>query len=185
MATPITTLAAVKDWLGIPAADTSADVTLTRMVTAFSSAIANYLNRDLGTQTYVDTLNGAGGAFMLPANYPITAVSSLYIDDVQIPAQVGRGNNGYVFSGVRIFLVGYTFNRGFQNVDLSYTAGFAAIPADVEQACIEWIADRWTAKQRIGVMSRSINGQSTTYDPKDIPDAVVRELNSYRKVVPT
>lgn len=183
MATALTTLANVKDWLRI--VDTSADATLTRMITAFSNAVANYLNRDLGSQSYTEIYDGTGGTALMLRNYPIISVSSVQVGDTVIPAQPGFNQNGYVAGKNRLLLIGYSFDQGFQNIATTYTAGFATIPTDVEQAIIEWIADRYAARNRIGINSKSLQGENVTYSLKDIPDAAQLALAPYRKVFPS
>jgi uncharacterized phiE125 gp8 family phage protein len=182
MATPLTTLANVKDWLQITS--TASDALLTRMITAFSDAVANYINRDLGSQTYALTRDGNGGTTLMFVNYPVTAVTGLVIDGVTIPARAAFGSNGYVFTTTRITLVGYKFTQGSQNVQLSTVAGYVTIPTELEQAVIEWIADRYASRDRISIMSKSLSGETISYAQNDIPDPVVAILSPYRKVVP-
>jgi hypothetical protein len=64
--------------------------------------------------------------------------------------------------------------RGSQNVRLSYSDGFAAVPSDVELACIllvEWLYRR-QQDRRSGRMSVSKGGESTSYDDKWPPVAI-------------
>ena len=182
MATPLTSLANVKDWLQI--SNTNSDTLLARMITAFSDAVANYINRDLGLQSYSVTRDGNGADNMIFINYPVQTVVSLTVDGVAIPARPTFGANGYVFTATKITLVGYRFTKGSQNVQLSTTAGFASIPTELEQAVIEWIADRYASRDRIAVNSKSLGGETISYAQNDIPDPVVAILAPYRKVVP-
>lgn len=182
MATALTSLANVKDWLGIT--DSASDTTLSRMVTSYSNSVANYINRDLGLQAYTENRDGKGGDTMVVTAFPLVTVTLVSVDDVVQLAQVGHGNPGYVFTDFRIILVGSVFTPGRQNVVLSYTAGFAAIPPDIEQATIEWISDRFKSRDRIGVNSRSLAGETVAYNLTDIPDAVAKVLAPYRKVIP-
>ena len=183
MATPLTTLANVKDWLQINT--TTSDALLTRMITAFSDAVANYINRDLGLQAYTITRDGIGGNVLIFQNYPVVTLSSLTIDGIAIPARPAFGSNGYVFSATKVVLTGYIFTKGVQNVTLSTTAGYASIPTELEQAVIEWIADRYASRDRISINSKSIAGESIVFAQNDIPDPVVAILRPYKKVVPS
>lgn len=182
MATPLTTLANVKDWLQIT--NPSSDALLNRMITAFSDAVANYINRDLGQQSYTITRDGNGADNMVFINYPVSAVTQLMVNGVAIPPRPGFGANGYVFTPTKITLVGYQFTKGSQNVQLVTVAGFASIPTELEQAVIEWIADRYASRDRIGLNSKTLAGETISYALNDIPDPVVAILSPYRKVVP-
>ena len=182
MATALTTLANVKDWLQL--SGNASDGTLSRMIVAFSAAAANNINRDLGLQSYTEARNGNGGSALAFAAYPVTAVVSLTIDGVTVPAQVAPGGPGYVFSPTVLTLIGYAFTRGAQNVRLLTTAGFAQIPPELEQAVIEWIADRFAERDRIGVNSKSLSGENVSFAHAAIPDSVLAQLLQFRKVVP-
>lgn len=182
MATPLTTLANVKDWLQITGS--TSDAILSRMIQAFSDAVANYINRDLGQQSYTVTRDGTGSNTIVFINYPVTAVTYLTVDGVAIPLRPAVGRSGYVFTTTRITLVGYSFTKGEQNVVLTTTAGFAIIPTEIEQAVIEWIADRYASRDRISITSKSLAGETISYAQNDIPDPVVQILQPYRKVVP-
>jgi hypothetical protein len=182
MATALTTLANVKDWLQISVS--SNDALLTRMIQAFSDAVANEINRDIGSQVFAVTLDGNGGTKLSFPNYPVTAIASLYVDGSAIPARASFGSNGYVFTTTRMNLVGYRFNQGVQNIQLSYTAGYVNIPTEIEQAVIEWIADRYASRDRIAVMSKTLAGETISFAQNDIPDPVLAILRPYRKVVP-
>ena len=182
MATPLTSLANVKDWLQITV--TTSDALLGRMITAFSDAVANEINRDIGTQAYLVTLDGNGGTKLSVPSYPVTAIASLFVDGVAIPPRPSFGSNGYVFTTTSLSLVGYSFSKGVQNIQLAYTAGFAAIPTEIEQAVIEWIADRYVSRDRISINSKTLAGETISFAQNDIPDPVMAILRPYRKVVP-
>ncbi len=118
------TLAESKAWLRIT---TSTDDTLiTRLNAAASQAIRNELGYEPTTQTYTAELyNGHGGIALMPRQSPVTAVSALTIDGISVPAAASVTGSGYRFSASKISLNGYAFNRGQDNVSLSYTAGLA------------------------------------------------------------
>ena len=68
-----------------------------------------------------------------------------------------------------------------QGVLISYSY----IPADLEQACIEMVAERYKYKNRIGEVSKSLGGQETmSYSQKDMSDFVKILLSPYRRIVP-
>ena len=65
------------------------------------------------------------------------------------------------------------------NVNYSY------VPTDLEQACIQWVAERYAYRSRIGQKSASIGGQETSaYDLTPMPGYVALLLNSYKKWMP-
>ena len=66
------------------------------------------------------------------------------------------------------------------NVLISY--GF--IPAAINNACIEWVAERYRYRTRVGQSAQTVAGQMTSsYSLKDIPDFIRASLDPYRSVV--
>lgn len=62
---------------------------------------------------------------------------------------------------------------------------YSFVPADLEQACIELVAERYRYKDRIGESSKTIGGQVTAaFSLKDMPDYVRELLQPYMSVVP-
>jgi hypothetical protein len=183
----LTTLADVKAWLqtgqsSFPATD---DALLTRLISAASEYIQIWLNRRIASTDYFETRDGTGGQRMQFACFPVTAVLSLTIDDQTIPATPSSTAAGYRFSPTQLSVCGYRFNRGAQNVTISYTAGYPTTPPDVAQACIELVALRYRERTRIGEISRSLGGAETVaYSQKDMTDAIKTLLQQYRVVAP-
>ena len=179
--TDLTTLANVKQWLGVTSS--TDDAFLGRLISFASAFVQNYINRNILIASYSEIYDGKGGyALMLP-NYPITAVSSLTIDGVSIPAASSPLVSGYTFNSARITLNGYRFNSGYDNVAINYTAGFATVPLDLEQAVIEIIGFKYREISRIGKTSENLAGQSTSFSQADIPPTAKTILQQFKRVI--
>lgn len=136
----LTSLAAAKEWLGIH--DDTRDPLLARLVTVASRAIGNALNRpSLAPGDYSLVLDGTGTGSVVPKVYPITAVTSVVLDGVAIPAAAHAADAGFLRAGflwddTSVFLTGgAVFSRSRGNLRITLTAG-QPIPAEVEQACL-------------------------------------------------
>jgi uncharacterized phiE125 gp8 family phage protein len=174
-------LADVKAFLGITGSAT--DAVLQSLVTNASALIESYCSRVFARATYTETRNGNGGSRLFLANSPVSAVSAVAIDGQTIPAASGPLTTGYAFDAGVIYLRGYCFNRGVQNVTVSYTAGFATVPADVAQACIELVAAKFAKRDRIDKQSETLGTQQTiSYSMADMPAQVKAALNPYVQV---
>lgn len=57
-------------------------------------------------------------------------------------------------------------------------------PMDIEQACLDLIGLKYRERNRIGLVSQSIQGETTSYFQKDLPDNTKALLQNYRKVLP-
>jgi hypothetical protein len=179
----LTTLANAKQWLNVQTA--SDDALITRLISAASDYIQTWLNRVFAIAAYTEGRNGYDTDGMAVKNYPITTVTSVLVDGISIPAATGATDSGYVVNEPRtmIYLRGYRFTRGRMNVTLNYSAGFALVPNEIEQACIELVGLRYKDRERIGITGKSMAGESITFSQKDFSDAIQTTLTNYKKVV--
>lgn len=191
----LTTIEDVAGYLGIglkmagsPAAPDPTDATvklLTRLVTSASSFISTHLGRDFSqVSDYVESRNGTGGASMVFADYPVTSVGTVQIDGRVIPACTSNSSPGYLFSDTCLYLRGYRFSRGVQNVLMQYTAGYATIPPEIAQVTIDLVCRKYKERERIGVTSKSINGENVSFAKTDLTDEFKSLLRQYQKVIP-
>ena len=76
----------------------------------------------------------------------------------------------------------YTFAAADAGAAVLLTYGY--VPADLARCCLEWAAERYAYRGRIGQRSKSLGGQeSVGFIVKDIPDFVATALQPYRRVV--
>jgi hypothetical protein len=143
----LTTLAAVKEYLGITTDES--DAGLTRLINAASQFILNYLSRDsFQRRSYTENFYGNGKTTTLLRNWPILSVSSVGIGGrLVLPSVLGVAGlpgTGYTISDPRpapqsINLYGYGFvyrapsqiiyEAGFETTDTSVLVA-ADPPAD-------------------------------------------------------
>ncbi|HTH96016.1 MAG TPA: phage head-tail connector protein [Stellaceae bacterium] len=172
----------VKAWLNL--ATTGDDDLLGRLITAVSTGIVTWLGRQILSADYQETRDGTGGRTLAFIQAPVSAVASLTIDDRPIPAAADAHSPGYLFSASRLSLLGYRFRPGLGNVQISYTAGYPAVPADIAQACIQLVAMRYRERDRIGLVSKGLGGETTSFVQAAMPQDVAAVLQRYRRVAP-
>lgn len=181
-ANDLTTLANVKQYLSLDKPDD--DSLLTRIITSASAFIQSHLNRQFAAQAYTERRDGNNGQKLPFANYPVTAVASVTVDGVSIPPAADSTKSGYMFSGTMLYLNGWSFTRGNQNVVITYTAGYTATPVDIEQVCIDLVSLKYRERAHIGVSSKTIAGETVNYTQGDLSDEVKDILRQYQKVIP-
>jgi hypothetical protein len=82
-------------------------------------------------------------------------------------------------------LRGYVFTRRAQNVRVTYTAGYATVPADIAQACTELVCQRYRERSHIGEVAKATGGTETVhYSQQDMSDSIRTLLAQYRAVAP-
>ncbi|KVN94981.1 hypothetical protein WJ69_07195 [Burkholderia ubonensis] len=187
-ANDLTTLDNVKRWLKITT--TSDDALLSSLITAASQYMETYCDREFVPQQFTEIRDGKGTTGMSFAHYPVTAISKVMIGSLVIPPAPQPGDPGYpgvgyVFSATRIKLQGYYFWAGVANVELIYTAGYVAMPADLVQCCNELVGLRYRQRDHVGLMgATSVDGQHIGYDNAALSPAQAVILGQYKRVVP-
>lgn len=176
----LTTLANVKQYLQIDPSDTDADDLLERMIDAASATIEKYCQRHFLQANYTESKDGTGQRRITVRNIPMTAVASVTVNGIAIPARPSATGQGYTFDQYGVKLTGYEFTDGYDNVVISYTAGFAAVPDDVDMACCELVSLRYKTLDRLGVTSKSLAGESISFNMGDFTEPVKRALEQYR-----
>jgi uncharacterized phiE125 gp8 family phage protein len=181
MATALATLAQVKEYIG-NSADNTDDALLTRLITAVSELIERSSQRVFGQATYTETRNGTGGRFLVLNNRPVTAVSSLTINGITIPQSTSFTVDGWVVeSPWKVTLRGYShrFDEGVQNVQITYTAGYATVPADVAQACCLMVGLFYKERDRMGISNKTVGGENISFTKDDMPPSVMQTVRNY------
>jgi len=179
----LATVADLIAWMGLENVDQATTDQLQRLVTATSIWIQEEISRTIRSLSYTETLDGHGGDRIMLCNYPVTAVASVSVDGQALPPSSGPGQPGFALANDLIVLRGYRFALGAANVVVVYTAGFATIPQDLTQACLELASLRWKERDRIGHVSKSLGGETVTFMVKAMPDSVRQMLGHYRRVV--
>jgi hypothetical protein len=76
----------------------------------------------------------------------------------------------------------YIFAAADAGASVALTYGY--VPADVCFAAMDWVAELYAYRGRIGQQSKSLGGQETmSFIVKEVPDAVASALQPYRRVV--
>ena len=142
------------------------------------------MTRDILSATYVETLDGNAGDRVVLKQYPITAVSSVVVDGYQLPVSTAYNIPGYQFDDIGVYLIGYLFTRARRNVQISYVAGYTSVPTDLEQAVLDICAQRYRERDRIGLVSKGLAGETTTFSQKDVSAGSLTVLQYYQRCFP-
>jgi uncharacterized phiE125 gp8 family phage protein len=182
-------LSDVKAWLNIGSASTE-DSLISRLITSMSVDFMNEIKRPdiYPSADYTETREGDGGNSMVLRHWPLTAITSITVNGVTVSS-----GNYYIDMDLdperrwEVFLTdasGLVFTDT-QAVVIAYAAGYAAVPDDIDQAVIEWVAQRYKARQAIGQTSVHVmQGESLQTPEIDIPQTVQRVIERYRRFDP-
>lgn len=200
------TLAQVKLRLNIPTADVGDDPLLTELLEATTGSFIQEMSRDPRETTYtLERYNGTGGTRLMLRQNPITAVSFLSVDGIEIPQAASSQDAGYLFDNLELYfssLVGRSpspqaganfsptsrFTAGSQNVIVSYTAGdpaSAQVIKDLANAQVWQVSYEFRTVGRIGEQSENLGpGQNKTYITDQFLPMVQRTLNRHEQKAP-
>lgn len=178
----LATLAGLKAWLGN--VGSSSDAQLQTLLTAASAFIKSWTNRDFVQATYTVTKR-ANRDLMVLDQYPVISVSSVQWQGFTCPAgDPITGTSGYyVDTPNALRLTGYTFPSA--PVRVVYSAGYATIPEEITQTCIELAGEAFKRASHIGELSKTLGGQETIHYIHDAANAtVLQTLAQYKKTFP-
>jgi len=174
----LTTLAKLKQYAQIVSFED--DTLLLRMIDAASDAIETYCSRTFLSATYNEVRDGTGQRKLTMRHFPITAVSSVTVNGQAISARQAPMGTGFTFDEYSVRLSGSMFDTGLDNVAVTYTAGLAEVPSSIDLACCEMVALRYKARDRLGVSSKSLAGESISFTTDDFPTEVKRVLDQFK-----
>jgi hypothetical protein len=134
---------------------------------------------------YAEKFNGNGGTRVSPkyafASSPITSITALTVDGKTIPACPDDVRPGYAFDSYTVYLRGYSLCRGVQNISLTYTAGLASIPVELEQACIDACIFWLNKRDFLGKTSVNVAGETVAFDKSDLPETASVVLKQFTR----
>jgi hypothetical protein len=205
------TLDQVKAWLNLTGLST-ADILLTRLVSAVSADFLNAIERYDFTPpadfTDVHTIEAHNLTRLSPErsavyssgplqsefrvglnHWPVNSIASVSLDGVAVAASAdGIAPGWYIdlkeqpeFRNTLI-VIGQYVRQGYSKLSVTYNAGYAsnAVPAEVTQAVIEWVAFRYRVRDSLGKQSVHMQqGESITFDKTAMPASVQNVIERY------
>ncbi len=145
----LVTLANVKSYLWPGESMTTWDAILPAIIEAVSAQVRLELGFEPLSATYTGAkVDGSGSSALALPNWPITAASALTGEDGSVYVS-GYGND-YAIEAFCLRKYSGVWTYGSKNFTVTYTAGYAAIPADIALVCYELIARKWKTMKEQG-----------------------------------
>ncbi len=164
----LTTLDATRAFVGVKSTDDNA--LLASLITAASAWIAGFCSRTFQQNTYNEVRDGHGGNRLPLRESPVVSVTSLAIDEQPILARASVTGSGFVIEPPNLLVLsGYLFTRGVQNVEITYSAGYATTPPEVELFAKMIVAEVYRYKDRTGQKAIVLQGQNIIFKEEDVP----------------
>ncbi len=176
------TVSQVKHLLPVSKTITTDDPLIQRLIEAASVSLRNEVGDTVNATAYTEVRDGTGTGKLTLRHRPVISVSSVSIgppSSARVPLTV---NVDFVFTKYGIQSLGRGFQTGVANIEVVYTAGYAAIPADLSGAAAKLAALRYKEAERLGQSSKTLAGETITFDVKDFPDDVKATIEQYLRV---
>ena len=174
----------VKTYLDLANTDTASDVLLQDLIARIGAWAERYCDRSFAKATYTEQRDGDGTDTLLVRQWPLLSVASLYDDPLRVfgaATQIAATDFAIYANQGMIRLDGRVFSVGIQNVKVTYEAGYADIPEDLQQAVVELVADRFRNKENQGIRSLAIGSYRVDYGEEELPSEIRGVLDGYRR----
>lgn len=194
----LTTLASVREFLGIPTAQTDADALLTTLVTQASAMIRMYTGREFasstGTASAVRIFQYFGGGMLVLDRSDLVSVTSVQIDtDTDTPTTLVSeddywllppGTRDGVYEAIELRYEGTAprtpggLVKPWREVTVTGVWGFSSVPNDVKLAANMAVA--FLYRNHSAVPGRDLAGEGDRFGPVAMPSGVMFLLAPYR-----
>jgi hypothetical protein len=155
-----------------------------------SAFIEKYCDRTFASTTYTDEeYDGTQTQTLILKQWPVTSVTSVqYRDDIYSDSDFSTLDSQYYFRDEdpgTIRRIDGVFEEGIHNWRVTYVAGYATIPDDLQEACADIATFMENTVKAKGIDSETLSQYSVNYskDKKKIIDgAGIRDiLDLYKK----
>jgi len=183
----LATLTQVKDYMGIAVTrlNPETDNLISDVIDRISTMIETYCDRTFTSTEHTEYYDGMGVPYFYTNNYPITSVSGIW-DDMNWEWQDGTllAAADYRISedNRRIRKKSGYFMESFENIKITYTAGYSTLPYDLSHVCIEEVVRVYKHKSDPGVYSKTVGNDSVERNQLDLLPSTLVVLNNYRRL---
>lgn len=185
-ANALTTLAQAKSWLKVPTLTVTDDALIELIINAASQTIESECNRKLVAQSIVELRHGKSSNLMMLKEWPINSITELKFDlqSAFTSPETLVSPTDYTVGDDKMTLVLHSrqIPRGYNNVRVTYNAGYSVTPSDLEMACL-WICS-WMYQIRksddIGRSAKGKGDESASWG-QSAPDYVKDTIMKYKR----
>lgn len=163
------------------------DVIIGRLISQNSQYLKSVTHRELTLNTFSEYYSTENSVSRICLNeYPVITIFSVTVNGVAVSESTSLDSAGWTLQYPNLLTFRNFFvPSGVNSVHVSYSAGYATTPTDIEQACIELTAWRYRERDRIAQENKSINGESVSFiTNKSNSPQVTTTIDDYKRVTP-
>lgn len=194
----LTTLDRLKNHLGIPLAETGRDAKLEKILKGASAFFERQTGRSFGVQAHTERHDGDDTTELQLRQYPVTEdedlLPAIKIDGVavNVAAEIEAGDLAIDYCAGIVWR-GAGFGAGFQNVEVTYTAGYVlpsdesgaedqTLPDDVELAVLKLAGRAYERSTAEGAASANAGTISVQF-AKDLDPEIRATIETHQKTI--
>lgn len=150
------------------------------LIPAAESYVDLYTGRTFSQATVTEYYDGNGKNYLLLSKYPVTNISSIKVSGSTIDPNDYTWNR----SGL-VKLKSKTFPKGVGNIEVTYTYGYATVPAVIDDVTARIAARilQIMVQNKMGILVRIDDFKVQLADYKVITEDIKAVLNRFRGVV--
>jgi hypothetical protein len=175
----------LKPYLQIPAGTTSYDSTLQLLIDSECQWVQNYLGRPVAPTQFYRKFTNTGSNYTVELPYcPVLSIDAIvetwglngqHALTYQTPEnQGGAGDQMYTMNWlegqiIRTYqgLIARPFFVGTRNLEVTWTAGYNPLPADIKRATMLLVKERWNQEQQASRGPKPASSGMPMYEPQD------------------
>ena len=154
-----------------------------------SDFIDRYTNRVEGffAEDYTELKDGNSTVKILLNNYPVNSISNLYVGVTLSPGTTAIDTDNYSFKSFGEVYYKYGFTEGYDNISVSYNAGYAnleALPLDLNLVCIQLVVEAFNlAQKNTNIKEEKLGDYSyKLFDKSQLSESQISMLEPYKKL---
>lgn len=188
---PLCTLSQYKTSIGVSPTETLDDNKLRELILHASTQVCEVIpDLSFTVSEATELYNGDGTNILRLNRRPVVSVSALTIDSQAVaPSELKVYKEFVAFEEAsddynpRLRSTGRKFPAGRQNISVTYLAGYAKVPADLNRACIAQVSFLINTLTKQGVLNEGNNqvGVQTAYAQQPLCAEAKRAINRRRK----
>jgi len=170
------TLDECREYMDMKGTDSLVNDLLADLITRVSDRFHQYVGiTQFKSQSYTEYYSGQGNQELFLDKRPIISVTTIKEDsEWAFGNDSTKSSDDYAILDDRVVLKDDSFGAGIRNIQVIYTAGYATIPGDLRQACIEEVSRAFDKRQNVDISSRTLPDTTTFTARNDslMPDTI-------------
>lgn len=154
------------------------------LINQASTLCESKTGRVLAAQDVTVVLDGPGGDTLMLPEYPINSITSVHLDSTRTWGAEAEITDHYVDPVLGVLYRDTGWGKVRQSIRVVFNGGYATVPEDLKEACLEivlWLSPRQKSAG-VGLRGAKVDGQDIEYEIT-MPLNAQQILSTYRRTV--